>query len=142
MDLEVPFRIRVVSPVPGLALGLRGKGGEIKSRQVSPDGSDLVFDFSLRVRRVEGDPAPRFLGEFADGPVGARFVYLRIGTHAGQADSPYGGAMKIPLGSISWDLVDAAGGRGLEVRVSGRGRKGGPAYATVPLLDCGWRVAD
>lgn len=50
--------------------------------------------------------------------------------------------MKLPLGGISGQpLAELAriGGK-LVVAVNGTARDGGPACATVPLLDGGWRV--
>ncbi len=47
--------------------------------------------------------------------------------------------MKVPLGAINWPLIEGltADSR-LEARIRGRGPKGGPALATVPILEPGW----
>lgn len=47
------------------------------------------------------------------------------------------------LGAITGEMVDAVlatPGAVLEARFAGVGRDGGPACATVPLLDGGWRL--
>jgi len=50
--------------------------------------------------------------------------------------------VKVPLAGISWELIDGlTPGARLEVRIPGRGRNGGPALATVPILPPGWRAA-
>jgi hypothetical protein len=68
------------------------------------------------------------------GPPQERFVYVCVGQV---------GRMKIPLGELGWPLIERlpAGGR-IEGRVCGRGRKGGPALATVPIRPPGWQAAD
>jgi hypothetical protein len=68
-------------------------------------------------------------GSFVQRPCGRRFVYLDIGTYAGQADSHWSRRRKIPISGITAKMI-AAGGV-LEARVPGTGRDGGPACATV-----------
>ena len=85
------------------------------------------------------DGRPRLLGPNVQGPPDARFVYLCVGRYAGQADSPWAGRVKVPLGDITWNKIDgvASGGR-LTARISGRSPKGGPLLASVRLLASGW----
>ena len=53
------------------------------------------------------------------------------------------GRVKVPLGGLSWPRIEALEpGQRLEARIPGRGRKGGPALATVPILGPGWRPAE
>lgn len=59
----------------------------------------------LPVRLVLVDPPPGFdyaglpnsLGPFAQGPPAARFVYVDVGTYAGQKNTPWARRMKVPL---------------------------------------------
>jgi hypothetical protein len=44
----------------------------------------------------------------------------------------------VPLSDITEKLIRS--GRRLEARFNGTARDGGPACATVPLLDGGWRT--
>jgi hypothetical protein len=49
----------------------------------------------------------------------------------------------VPLTGIDASLIDQAArssGSVIEVQIAGTGRDGGPACATVPLLE-GWRIA-
>jgi hypothetical protein len=87
-------------------------------------------------------PPSRFLGPFTQGPPTARFVYVTSGQSAGQPGSCWNRRAKIPLGGITWSLLEqvlAKKGAVLEVQIEGTGRDGGPACATVPLART-WRV--
>jgi hypothetical protein len=71
-------------------------------------------------------------------------VYVNSGTLAGQVDSRWTRRAKIHLEGISWELIEralASPGTVLEARIAGMARDGGPACATVPLLDGGWRIS-
>jgi hypothetical protein len=69
----------------------------------------------------------------------ATIVYLSVGKYAGQAQSEWGGRIKIPLSEITWDQVAALShGRRLSAKITGRSPKGGPALASVQLLSPGW----
>jgi hypothetical protein len=129
---DLPLRIVVADPFPGVRLvlqrGATGKASLVGAAATAPD--TLAFDLEVEVHAALPDGRPRFLGPYVQGPPAERFVYICV--------IP-GGRMKIPLGAIGWPLIEGlpAGGR-IEGRVSGRGRKGGPAYATVPILAPGW----
>lgn len=143
-ERAVSMRVTVLYPPPGVAMCLRSKDDDIVDRVIS-GASDLTFEFMVRAKRVDGSDAPRLLGLFVYGPPAQRFVYIRVGTLAGQPGSCWSRAAKIPLSGISWTMIEQAGRGGgrLEVKVSGRTKRGGgPFCATVPLLDGGWRVAD
>jgi len=142
MDQELNFRIILESPPPGVDYGLQKGGGnnfEVTQKQRSKSG-DLRFEFSARVKEGK-DGAPVFLGPFVQGPPQERFVYLDIGTFAGQTNTLWSRRLKIPLRGITWDEVKQAsrGTNLLETSVAGRGKDGSPTCATVkPFL--GWTV--
>ena len=92
-ELDLPLRIIVNKPVAGVAFCLRGKNDEMVDRKIS-DGEDLCFEASVRVKRIFGGP-PRFLGPLIFGPTAERFVYIRIGTLAGQQNSCWTRAAKV-----------------------------------------------
>ena len=75
-------------------------------------------------------------GPFVQGPADQRFVYLDIGTYAGQADSCWSRRLKITLAGIAMKMIIAGGV--LEARVPGTGRDGGPNCASVKDFD-GWK---
>ena len=142
MDEELNFRIVLESPPPDVDYGLQKGGGsnyEVIQRQRSRTG-DLRFEFSARVKEGK-DGEPVFLGPFVQGPPQERFVYLDIGTYAGQIGTPWGRRLKVPLRGITWDDVKQAS-RGktlLETNVPGKGKDGSPSCATVKPF-AGWKV--
>ena len=98
----------------------------------------MAFDFPLRVARTaEG---ARFFGRQVrrEGPV-RRFVYVRIGTAAGDPASPWTRRMKIDIHDIDAALLDAAiAGGVLEGTINGTLPDGSPACATIRPVR--WRV--
>ncbi len=141
MEREIRLRITLVQPPPGVRFALQKGKTEIVSAAQST-GEDLAFDFTVRVQQ-RPDGRPNFLGPFAHGTPDVRFVYVNVGTCAGEAGSPWTRRIKVQLGGIGWPLVEAALADPeavLAVRIAGTAKDGGPACATVPLLDGGWRV--
>lgn len=142
MDQELNFRIVLESPPPGVDFGLQKGGGstyEVIQTQRSKTG-DLQFEFTARVKEGK-DGQPVFLGPFVHGPPQERFVYLDIGTYAGQTDTPWSRRLKVPLRGITWDEVKQAS-RGksiLQTSVPGRAKDGSPSCATVKPFS-GWKV--
>jgi len=142
MDQTVNFRVILESPPPGVDYGLQKGGGsnyEVTQKQRSESG-DLRFEFDARVKEGK-DGQPVFLGPFVQGPPHERFVYLDIGTYAGQSDTPWGRRLKIPLRGITWNEVKHAsrGTNLLETRVPGTAKDGSPTCATVKPF-AGWKV--
>lgn len=142
MDQELNFRIVLETPPPGVDFGLQKGGGrdfEVTQKQRSKTG-DLKFEFSARVKEGK-DGSPVFLGPFVQGPPHERFVYLDIGTIAGQTDTPWSRRLKIPLRGLTWDMVNKAlkGSTTLETRVRGTARDGSPTCATVKPF-AGWTL--
>src|SRR5262249_28026099 len=138
-DRELRLRIVVVDPPAGVLFALRCG----KDERVAPTlatGDDLTFDLTVRVRPEED--GPNLLGPFVQGPRGQRYLSLYSGTLAGQTDSCWTRGAKIGLQQITWDLihlVDATPDAVLQARIGGKARDGGPACASVPLLDDGWQ---
>jgi hypothetical protein len=65
------------------------------------------------------------------------------GKRAGQANSCWDRRAKVSLKGITPQLIAAVKqqpGAHLEARIAGTAADGGPACATVPLLEGGWRV--
>ena len=142
MEQEVNFRIILVKPPPGVDYGLQKGGGskyEVTQKQRSK-AADLRFEFDARVKEGK-DGQPVFLGPFVQGPPHERFVYLDIGTYAGQSDTPWGRRLKIPLRGITWNEIKQAsrGTNLLETRVPGTAKDGSPTCATVKPF-AGWKV--
>lgn len=141
MEQQLTFRIILESPPAGVDFGLQkgsGNNYEVVQKQRSKTG-DLRFEFDARVKEGK-DGQPTLLGPFVQGPPQGRFVYLDIGTYAGQADSCWSRRLKVPLRGITWGVVKQASRGVLETRVPGTGKDGGPTCATVKPFD-GWKVS-
>lgn len=139
---ELPLRITVVDPLPGVRLRLQsGRADLVAPTAESP--SEVSFDFSVRVGAPLPDGRPNFLGPFTQGPPAGRFVYVNAGQRAGQPGTPWDRRAKIPLGGITAKQVAAvlrSPGACLEVRYPGRGRDGGPTCASVRLAPEAWGI--
>src|SRR5436853_6508000 len=141
MKQELTFRIILESPPAGVDFGLQkgsGSNYEVVQKQRSKTG-DLRFEFDSRVKEGK-DGLPALLGPFVQRPPQGRFVYLDIGTYAGQADSCWSRRLKVPLRGITWEVVKQASRGVLETRVPGTGKDGGPTCATVKPFN-GWKVS-
>ena len=145
MERELTFRVVLQEPPSGVDFGLQiGRGAGYKTVQKQRSrGQDLHFEFSVTVMAANNKAAPDFRGPVVQGPAGQRFVYIDIGTCAGQIDTPWSRRLKIPLIGITPVMIDRASVDGrtvLETRVPGTGRDGGPACATVKPFH-GWKTA-
>lgn len=136
-DQTLHLRITLVAPPAGVLYSLQD--GEAPVGQVMSDGGDLSLDVSVRF--VEDDKGVRYLGPFVKNQGGRRFVYFRVGTSAGQHDSPWTRRGKVWLEDLPVTLAReaAATGRRLEARFPGTGKDGSPSCATVrPIGGWGW----
>ena len=140
MDLK--FRIILLSPPPGIDFALQ-KGSGSKYEPIQKQRSDthnLSFDFSAEVKGIrQKDQLPDFRGPFVQGPAGARFIYIDIGSLAGQTDQ-LAWRLKVPLVGITWKMVeefDSNSDARLETEVPGTHKNGGPNCATVKPF-AGW----
>jgi hypothetical protein len=138
---ELQLRLIVTDPPAGVALRMQRGRFELVDA-VTADSHAMVFTFSVAVADAVATP-PRFTGPFTQGPADRRFVYVNVGTAAGQHDSPWTRRIKVPLYSIAPALVAEALGRPgslLSATIRGTGRDGTPACATVPLV-APWALA-
>jgi hypothetical protein len=139
--LQVPLRIILVDPPRGVRFAVQqGRSGLVGGAVAR--GSDLRFDFTIKASR-SADGSLRLGGEFVQGPAGGKFIYINSGTSAGQPSSPWTRRAKVGLKTLTWLMIQRAMSKGacLQVRIAGKSRDGGPACATVPLLDGGWAIA-
>lgn len=129
------LRLTIDDPLAGVRYSLQDKANAPVNPQTAGDGP-----VSLDVTITLTDDG-RMTGPFVrrEGPA-RRFVYIAIGTSAGDHGSPWSRRAKIDVHDIPADLLDLAkGGRIMEARLPGRARDGGPACATVRPLQA-WRV--
>lgn len=142
MDRELPVRITVLRPPPGVTFAVqRGKDELLPPSKVGAES--LTFDLSIRVSERKPGGEPNVLGPYAQGKPDDRFLYLNSGTLAGQKGSCWTRRAKIKTGGISWKLIQqtlTTAGAVLEVQIEGRTKDGGPCCASVPLVNGGWKV--
>lgn len=128
-QIEIRMRIVIEQPVAGVRHSLQTGDTGVLDPKESKAGEPLVFDFPVRVA-----PGPKFFGDQVrrEGPE-RRFVYIRIGTSAGDHGSEWTRRMKIDIHDTPQALLDGAiAGRGVvEITVDGTGKNGTPACATV-----------
>lgn len=141
MKHEIPLRITLVQPPPGVTFRLQRGRTELVEPAREGEG-EVVFELTIAVADGAPDAPPRLLGDFTQGPPQNRFVYVNSGTLAGEPNSCWTRRAKVPLRGITRAMIEMAlaAGAVLEARIAGRAKDGGPVCASIPLLDGGWRV--
>ena len=145
METEITLQIILIKPTKDVDFGLqKGSGNDYETIQKQrSNGQDLLFKFPVKIKAERGkDALPKFSGQFVQGPAGNKFIYIDIGTCAGQTNTAWSRRLKIPLTGIIWDDIDkliSNAGLILETIVPGTGRDGGPNCATVKPFD-GWHL--
>jgi hypothetical protein len=142
MNSEILFRIVVKNPALGVDYALQeGKGSNFSAVQKQRStGKVIVFDFKIKCKIADN----RFslLGKFVQGTSSDKFIYVDIGTFAGQINSIWSGRLKVPLTGITQNMIQSAlaeDGVSIEATVPGQGKDGRPNYGTVKPFD-GWRL--
>lgn len=139
MSKEIKLTIVLQNPVDGLWYGLqKGKGSGYSIVQTqSGNGQALTFAFAVQAKQANG-PGISLGGPFVQGPVGGRFVYISIGSSAGQVGSLWSGRLKVPL--FEADFLDALtddSACSWSCTVPGSTAGGKPVFATVKPFG-GW----
>jgi hypothetical protein len=141
---ELIFKIILESPPSGVDFGLqKGSGDKYETIQKQRSlNKDLIFEFPVTIKNNKNS-AFDFYGSFIQGPSGERFVYIGIGTYAGEADSEWGRRLKIPLRDITFEMINQLAADPkliLLTKVAGTGKDGTPNCATVKPFD-GWYLS-
>ena len=126
----VTLRLIIDDPVPGVRYSLQKDDMPFEPRTAGEE--PLAFEVPITLQ-----PDGRITGPFVrrEGSV-RRFVYIRIGTSAGDHDAAWSRRAKIDIHDIPKALL--VPNARLEVHLPGRGKDGSPACATVrPVI--GWR---
>lgn len=144
MEHELTLRIVLENPPPGVDFGIqKGSGNNYETVQTQRSiAKDLNFEFNVRVKNK--DSVPVFLGPFVHGTPKERFIYIDIGTAAGQLDSAWSRRLKIPLKEITPGILQQALLNSLavfEARVQGTGKDAGPTCGTIKPFN-GWKLVN
>ncbi|MDX1908700.1 MAG: DUF5990 family protein [Bacteroidia bacterium] len=141
--MELSLQIILVNPTKEVVFGLqKGAGSRYETVQKQRSTSEeLTFTCTIKVNGDRSkDPLPKLSGSFVQGSGDNKFVYIDIGTYAGQADTSWSRRLKIPLTGITWATMDSLRSSSmLQTKVPGTGRDGGPNCATVKPFD-GWHI--
>jgi hypothetical protein len=145
MNQELTLKIILESPPSGVDFGLqKGSGSKYETVQIQRSSEkDLEFKFPITVKLNENG-LPNFLGVFVQGPSTQRFIYIDIGTCAGQRDTSWSRRLKIPLTGIDLNIIKELSNNDnmvLETTVPGRGKDNGPNCATVKPF-AGWHISN
>jgi hypothetical protein len=145
MERELKLCIVLEKPTAGVDFGLQsGRGSDYETIQKQRSkGKDLHFEFTVRVKDRSGKAAPTFLGTLVQGPPTERFIYIDIGTYAGQSDTPWSRRLKIPLVGVSWEMIERASANShaaIETSVPGTGRDGGPNCGGLKASQVEWEL--
>ena len=145
MTQELTLKIIVENPPGGVDFGLqKGSGNKYETVQIQRSGDkNPEFEFPVTVKLTE-DGLPNFLGVFVQGPPSQRFIYIDIGTCAGQKDTGWTRRLKIPLTGIDLNTIkelSTDSNKILEAKVPGTGRDNGPNCATVKPF-AGWHISN
>ena len=143
MNQELSIRIILESPPSGVDFGIqKGSGNNYETILKQRSGkNDLCFEFKISVKESKSS-LHNFTGPFVQGPSNERFIYIDIGTAAGQLDSAWTRRLKIPLREISTEMINQIlddSSLVLETKVPGTGKDGGPNCATVKPFS-GWHL--
>ena len=136
------FRIIIEKPIAGILYGLQkgsGNSYETIQKQLSNSG-DLVFDIMLPLKtNKEGTLVLH--GPFVQGPPNEKFLYIDIGSYAGQHHPFFNGRLKIPLTGITGSTMrEAVNGKLLLAKIPGtKGKNGQPNMGTVKPFE-GWKI--
>ena len=142
MKKALNLRINLINTPIGVDFGLqKGSGNNfIIVQKQHATTNDLIFEFSVQIKDdAEKKQSPKFSGDFVQGS-SDKFVYIGIGTYAGQFDSVWSRRLKVPLTGITWEQVEQLYNNPnavIETYVPGTGKDGSPNCATVkPFV--GW----
>lgn len=143
MSKEITLKIILEDPAPGIDFGLQRGAGipyETVQRQRSTD-KNLFFECQVTLKNNKSG-SPDFFGHFAQGPSAGRFIYIDIGTAAGQINTAWSRRLKIPLdGALLSELkkLDSKETIIAETRLPAMGKDGGPNCGTVKPFP-GWKI--
>lgn len=146
-DDNLRLKLQLIEPPIGFAFCLQnGKGAKAERLDYveidTQEECEIEFELEVEVRAGRNRPEPDFFGPLVQGSAGARFFYLCVGNVVADGTPHWAGRVKVPLTGIDWLKVDAARTAEcfLVARYQASSADGQPVYASVKLLDEGWKV--
>lgn len=136
------LRAVLVAPPAGVHWALQ-EGRDRLVPPVAMTAGAVVLETTVTLGPAAPDGTRPVRGPAVQGRKGARFLYAASGSYAGAPGATSGRRAKVPLPDLPAAVAAAWVGdptQVLEARIAGTARDGGPAAATVPLLDGGWRL--
>lgn len=132
--VTITLNITLEKPPAGVDFALpKGNGNDHVLEQIQRSkGNDLHFTCTAVIKE-NGDLS----GPYVQGPKGTRFLYINIGTSAGQIGSPWTRRLKIPLSGMPY--TPSSGKTTFQTKVPGTAKDGSPTCATVKPLS-GWKT--
>jgi hypothetical protein len=140
--VDITLQVNLEATPPGVHFGIqKGSGSHYETIQ-SQCGNEktLNLECTIRVKKDQNGHID-FSGPFVQGPPGVRFIYIDIGTAAGQHGSEWSRRLKIPLSGYllpGGDPVSLPLGVIYQATINAIGKDGGPACGTVKNFD-GWK---
>ena len=139
-ERSVLARVHLLDPLPGCTYALQQRDGSIDQAQVAGEEA-LVFTAAITLRLTNEntlDPS----GLHVHGPRNDRFLYVCSGTLAGETRSCWTRRAKVPLQGIDTAVPKSLDAMPplIEAAIAGRARDGGPACASVSLVEP-WKLA-
>jgi Family of unknown function (DUF5990) len=120
----------------------KGKGSQFEIEQYQlGNGQNLSFECAAQVKKTTNGSMD-FSGTSIQGTTQERFIYINIGTSAGQIGSIWTRRLKVPLRGITETMISEASQDNsfcLETTVPAIGKDGTPNCATVKPF-AGWIV--
>lgn len=138
MSKEINLTIALLNPLEGVQYALQsGKGTNYNLVQAQAGkGQDLTFSFTIQLKQTNGSVS--LAGPFVQGTPGNRFVYINIGSYAGQDGAACSGRLKVPLSETEFqNALSVSSEEYWFCQVPGRTADGKPAFATVKPFG-GW----
>ena len=142
MEQNIGLKIILQQPNEGVWFGIQQGAGndyDVILKEEST-GKDMAFDFTIKAKTGK-DGELDFSGPTVQGPRGGRFIYIDIGTCAGQRNSIWTRRLKVPLTGLTFEMIDKLVSKNgiLQTLIAGKGKDGGPTCGTVKPFD-GWKL--
>ena len=138
-DLPITLRLSIVRPPAGVRWGVQlGRHELLPPVHVADD--HVMFEVPL-ILGSNARGTVQLRGAAVQGPPSARFVYVNSGKRAAGPWSGWDRRAKVSLATIDIAaLQNLTGPAILDGAILGTARDGGPACASVKLIDGAWKV--